>query len=73
MFTVPMYKTLPYCLLSNTFTRPMYVFRRYLNLGILDGSVTVSTHLVRQITRNWEVWDTNIEKSSNHRMIQQLS
>ena len=28
--------------------------------------------LSRQIMRNWEVWKTNIEKSNNHRMIQQL-
>ena len=25
-----------------------------------------------QIMRNWEVWKTNIEKSNNHRMLQQL-
>ena len=28
--------------------------------------------LSRQIMRNWEVWKTNIEKSNNHRILQQL-
>jgi hypothetical protein len=36
--------------------------------------LTPSQHnLSRQIMRNWEVWKTNIEKSSNHRILQQLA
>jgi len=29
-------------------------------------------NLSRKVMRNWEVWNTNIQKSNNHRMIQEL-
>ncbi len=36
---------------------------------ILPSQQTLS----RQMMRNWEVWITNIQKSNNHRMLQQLT
>ncbi len=51
----------------------MYVLRSYLILGILDRFChRLNTLCLRQIMRNWEVWKTNIEKSNNHRIFQQL-
>ena len=37
---------------------------------MLDTCHTPCRQIMR--TLNWEVWKTNIEKSNNHRMIQQL-
>ena len=51
----------------------MYVLRRYLNLGILDRFCHRVITPCLEIMRNWEVWKTNIERSNNHRILQQLA
>ena len=56
----------------------MYAFRsdlKFLNWDILVPVVLSPSHhtISRQIMRNWEPWKTNIDKSNNHRMLQQLA
>jgi hypothetical protein len=59
-----------YYRLSIAFTRLMCEIRSHLNRGILDRYATVATRPVWQMMRDWEVWNTNIQKSNNHRMLQ---
>ena len=64
-----------YYRLSIAFTRLMCESRSHLNREILVQLCMPPSQRVlsRQMMRKWEIWNTNIQKSNNNRMLQQLA